>query len=82
MTDAERLTAYDEELCKVMPDDFKDWWNNSRNEWPRIARHTIESLRDREEWALERVSELVDEVEDWRCKYFELLSETRNQQEF
>jgi len=45
------LTPWEEELSKVMPPDFKDWWQNDRSEWPLIARLTIESLREREELA-------------------------------
>ena len=32
---------------EVMPPDFKDWHENSRQEWPLIAAMTIESLRER-----------------------------------
>jgi hypothetical protein len=43
--DAERLAAYDRELSAVMPHDFKDWWENSRAEWPLVARMVIENHR-------------------------------------
>ena len=36
------LTAWHTELSKVMPPDFKDWWENSKAEWPLVARLVIE----------------------------------------
>lgn len=50
MSDADRLSAYDRELSAVMPADFKDWWQNSPDEWPIVARRVIEGLRERAEW--------------------------------
>jgi hypothetical protein len=50
MTDLERLQAYDEELSKVMPKDYKDWWQNSKDEWPLVARLVIEDLEKDREW--------------------------------
>jgi hypothetical protein len=46
-----RLQRYDEELSSVMPKDYKDWWQNSPEEWPLVAKYSIESLREREELA-------------------------------
>jgi hypothetical protein len=46
-----RLQRYDEELSSVMPKDYKDWWENSPEEWPLVAKYSIESLREREELA-------------------------------
>jgi predicted transcriptional regulator len=46
-----RLKRYDEELSSVMPKDYKDWWQNSPEEWPLVAKCSIESLREREELA-------------------------------
>lgn len=43
---AAMLLAWEEELSKVMPEDFKDWWQNSRCEWPLVARLVIEGLRE------------------------------------
>jgi len=34
-----------EELSKVMPEDFKDWFQNDPSELPIIARHIIEDLK-------------------------------------
>lgn len=48
-----RLRRYDEELSKVMPKDFKDWWQGSKEEWPEIAAGVIAERRRREEMAWE-----------------------------
>ena len=42
-----RLRRYDEELSKVMPLDFKDWHQNSKEEWPELAAWVIKNLRER-----------------------------------
>jgi len=54
----QRLDAYDEELSKVMPPDFKDWWQNNKVEWPLIARFTIERLREELLWYQDVVDKL------------------------
>jgi hypothetical protein len=38
--------AYRAELSAVMPADYKDWWQNSKLEWPLVASLTITSLRE------------------------------------
>ena len=38
--------AYRAELSAVMPEDYKDWWSNSKLEWPLVAALTITSLRE------------------------------------
>lgn len=53
----ERIQLWETELSQVMPADFKDWWENSKAEWPVVARIVIESLRKRELLALERPQE-------------------------
>jgi hypothetical protein len=66
MTDYERLKAYDEELSKVMPPDFKDWWQNSKNEWPEIARWVIETQYKEIELlynTLDKQSEVIKQLE-------------------
>ena len=50
-----RLQRYDDELSSVMPKDYKDWWQNSPEEWPLVAKYSIESLREREELAWEHL---------------------------
>ena len=45
------IVAWEAELSKVFAPDYKDWWQNSKEEWPMIARMTIESLREREQLA-------------------------------
>ena len=64
MTDLERLKAYDDELSKVMPPDFKDWWQNSKDEWPQIAAAVITNLREREEMAWQQVEFAYEEMEN------------------
>ena len=64
-----RLQQYDEELSSVMPKDYKDWWQNSPEEWPLVAKYSIESLREREELAWEHLeratmNEKLDELEN------------------
>lgn len=54
----ERLDRYDQKLSAVMPPDFKDWWQNSQEEWPDVAAGVIENLRKREEMAWEQVERL------------------------
>jgi len=51
----QRLDLYEKELSAVMPSDFKDWWENSKDEWPSVAARVIESLRRREELAWEQL---------------------------
>jgi hypothetical protein len=50
--------AFRTELSKVMPHDFKDWWKNSKDEWPLVARLVIEGRIEREEWASARLDYL------------------------
>ena len=57
MTDAERLKMYDDLLSAVMPPDFKDWWENSKDEWPDVAAGVIISLRKREQFAWEQLNQ-------------------------
>jgi hypothetical protein len=45
MTDAERLKRYDDLLSDYFPPAFKDWHENSRDEWPEI---TVMALRGRD----------------------------------
>jgi hypothetical protein len=57
-----QLKSWESELSKVMPPDFKDWWENSKDEWPVVARMVIESLRDREKlaWGMLSNSQVSD----------------------
>ena len=68
MTDAERLQAYDEELSKVMPKDYKDWWENSKNEWPLVARLVIEDLEKDREWCYETIDMMSKKIEELKEK--------------
>lgn len=58
MTDTALLNSYIHELNKVMPPDFKDWWDNSREEQPVVARMVIENLRTRERIAWKQLARL------------------------
>jgi hypothetical protein len=64
MTDLERLKAYDDELSKVMPPDFKDWWQNSKDEWPDIASWVITNLRERLEESERQLDYAYEELEN------------------
>jgi hypothetical protein len=75
MTDAERLKLYDEEISKEMPKDFKDFWENSKEEWPLVARLVLEGRRENLEWCYEvidkqalKIKELEEEVEYLRAE--------------
>ena len=56
---ADMLVAWETELSKVMPADYKDWWQNSKEEWPMVARMSIESLREREQLVWDMLAEEV-----------------------
>ena len=53
-----RLKRYNEELAKVMNPDFKDWHQNSKEEYPEIAAWVITNLREQLDWAYREISEL------------------------
>lgn len=55
-SELDRLRRYDDEISSVMPKDYKDWWQGSKEEWPIIAKSSIESLREREEIAWEHLA--------------------------
>lgn len=64
-----RCQKYDTLLSMVMPADFKDWHENSRDEWPEVASMVIQNLRKREvdavaanEKALDRIAELEAQI--------------------
>ncbi len=50
---ADRLIAWETEVGKTMPADFKDWRENDSSEWPLVTRTVIESMREREKEAWE-----------------------------
>ena len=53
------LTAWHTELSKVMPPDFKDWWQNSKAEWPLVARLVIEG-KNRERAAADEYTATIE----------------------
>jgi len=56
------LAAWGAELSKVMPLDFKDWWQNSKTEWPLVARLVIESKNQHAERDLAAYKHLEDKL--------------------
>jgi len=58
-SELERLQRYDDEISKEMPKDYKDWWQNSKEEWPLVARLTLEGRR-------ESIDQLYDDIEHLR----------------
>ena len=57
---ADMLVAWEVELSKVMPDDFKDWWENDKSEWPIVARLVIEGVQKREKIYKNSYNEMKD----------------------
>jgi uncharacterized protein (DUF342 family) len=55
-SELERLQRYDDEISKEMPKDYKDWWKNSKEEWPLVARLTLEGRR-------ESIDQLYDDID-------------------
>ena len=54
-----RLADYDTRLTEVMPEDFKDWHQNSKDEWPLIAAGTIKRLREEDERMSSRLADIA-----------------------
>jgi len=59
-----RLKRYDEELTKVMTPDFKDWHQNSKEEWPELSAWVITNLREQLNWAHETIDRLNETKND------------------
>ena len=57
----DRLRRYDEELTKVVPPDFKDWHQNSKEEYPELAAWVITNLREQLDWAYKEIDRLYEE---------------------
>ena len=72
MTDLERLKAYDDEISKEMPLDFKDWWENSKDEWPLITRLVLEGRRKELEWCYEVIDKQTLEIKELKEQIKEL----------
>jgi phytoene dehydrogenase-like protein len=58
-SELKRLQRYDDEISKEMPEDYKDWWQNSKEEWPLITRLTLEGRR-------ESIDQLYDDIDHLR----------------
>ena len=86
MTDLERLKAYDDEISKEMPLDFKDWWENSPEEYPLVARLVLEGRRKELEWCygvidkqaleIKELEEQIKELKEYRDRLEGLAWET------
>lgn len=61
-----KLAKWESELSKVMPQDFKDWWQNSREEWPEVASMVIEGLHKQVKLADRAAEARVKELEEER----------------
>ena len=55
-----RLKRYDDELSSIMYEDFKDWWQNSQEEWPEVARLVIEQQREEIEMLYKQMEKLAE----------------------
>jgi hypothetical protein len=75
MTDAERLKLYDEEISKEIPLDFKDWWQNSKDEWPLVTRLVLEGRREQVEWCNDVIDKQALKIKELEEKIKELESE-------
>lgn len=64
-TPAASVEDYERELSAVMPEDFKDWHQNDRREWPAVAAAVIRNLREREAMAWKQAASMDDEVREW-----------------
>jgi hypothetical protein len=58
-----KLAKWESELSRTMPADFKDWWQNSPDEWPEVARMVIEGLRKQVEMTDKAAEARVKELE-------------------
>jgi cephalosporin-C deacetylase-like acetyl esterase len=72
MTDLERLKLYDEEISKEMPEDFKDFWENSKEEWPLVTRLVLEGRRENLEWCYDVIDKQALKIKDLEEKIKEL----------
>lgn len=72
MTDFERLKAYDEEISKVMPEDFKDWWENSKDEWPLVTRLVLEARQEDIEWCYSVIDKQARKIKEFEEQIKEL----------
>lgn len=59
-----KLELWETEVSKEMPPDFKDWWQNSKEEWPIVARLVLENRRRDAEEAWEMIKSQVQN--SWR----------------
>ena len=70
-----KLAKWGSELSAVMPADFKDWWQNSREEWPEVASMVIEGLRKQVEMTDKAAETRVKELEEANTDLIQRLQE-------
>jgi hypothetical protein len=58
----ERLKQYEKELEKILPSELADA-KTKRRQWPLLTRLLIENLKDRETWALNRLTLAHQEID-------------------
>lgn len=56
------VEEWEETLSTAMPPDFKDWWENSKKEWPAIALGVIQAARKSEAVAWKMLAPTGDAV--------------------
>lgn len=66
------LAKWETELSAVMPSDFKDWWQNAKEEWPVVARLVIESLRERESSAMAALAQCEERLAATEARFQEV----------
>lgn len=50
MTDKELLALWESEFSAIMPEDMKDWWENTKEEWPIVAVALLKNYKQQLEW--------------------------------
>jgi len=45
-SNSNRAKNYDDQFSKLMPEDFKDWWQNDKSEWPVVAARLLADSRN------------------------------------
>jgi hypothetical protein len=55
------ISDYELRLSAEMPIDFKDWYRNSRKDWPEVAASVIRNAREEEERLEQTITTLLAE---------------------
>ena len=70
-----RVRDYETNLTAVMPADMKDWYENSRQEWPLVAAMTIRSLKEQQDFWLKEMENAAETITSWRLQTMGLEAE-------